>query len=333
MNILQKTIWMQRRILRKLIWSRHPLLPSPTLDRINDEETVVKIINDALENNEGCMICRFGSNELRVVCNYRIVVEKKYRLLSLITSEVPTPFWADDLFMHFERGGGFFNPSIDNIKRYSRLVLSDVNEIDVLGSWVPEEYLMRDKLTHVKKIAFAWLEPWFSKTPWTKNLEGKTVLVIHPLAELIEKQYKEKREILFENKNVLPLFELKTIKAVQSIGGDDNGFKDWFDALDSMKSKMDKIEYDIALIGCGAYGFNLAAHAKRKHKKAIHMGGALQLLFGIRGNRWDNPKQGFSFFKQEGMYSKLFNDAWVYPGDEFKPKAAAKVDDSAYWKK
>lgn len=333
MTIIQKIIWMNRRILRKLIWCHHPLLPSPSKSRINDEENVVKLINEALDNEDGCMICRFGSNELRVLCNYRIVVEKRYRLLSYITSEIPTPFWDEDLFMHFERGAGFFNPNIDNIKKYCRLVISDVKEIDILGSWVPEEYLITDMLTHVHKIAFAWLEPWFSKIPWTKRLEGKKVLVVHPLAELIEKQYAEKREFLFKNKDILPLFDLKTIRAVQSIGGDDNGFKDWFGALDSMKSKMDEIDYDIVLIGCGAYGFNLAAHAKRKGKKAIHLGGALQLLFGIRGNRWDNPRQGYSFFKKEGMYTQLFNEYWVYPGEEYKPKAAAKVDDSAYWKK
>ena len=50
-----------------------------------------------------------------------------------------------------------------------------------------------------------------------------------------------------------------------------------------MKSQMDQTDYDIALIGCGAYGFPLAAHAKRMGKQAIHMGGSLQLLFGIRG--------------------------------------------------
>lgn len=46
---------------------------------------------------------------------------------------------------------------------------------------------------------------------------------------------------------------------------------------------MDKVEYDVCLIGCGAYGFPLAAHAKRTGHKAIHLGGSLQLLFGIAG--------------------------------------------------
>lgn len=32
-------------------------------------------------------------------------------------------------------------------------------------------------------------------------------------------------------------------------------------------------DYDICLIGYSAYGFPLAAHAKRKGKKAVHLGG------------------------------------------------------------
>lgn len=37
--------------------------------------------------------------------------------------------------------------------------------------------------------------------------------------------------------------------------------------------------------------------------------------------------------KKEGMYSKLFYEYWVYPGEEYKPKAADYVGDSAYWKR
>lgn len=51
---------------------------------------------------------------------------------------------------------------------------------------------------------------------------------------------------------------------------------------------MDAVDYDIVLLGCGAYGFPLAAYAKRRGKQAIHMGGSLQLLFGIKGKRWED---------------------------------------------
>jgi len=49
---------------------------------------------------------------------------------------------------------------------------------------------------------------------------------------------------------------------------------------------MNAIDYDIALIGAGAYGFPMGCYAKQSGKKAIVIGGPLQLLFGIKGNRW-----------------------------------------------
>jgi hypothetical protein len=93
-----------------------------------------------------------------------------------------------------------------------------------------------------------------------------------------------------------------------------------------MKSEINKQDYDVCLIGCGAYGFPLAAHVKRMGKKAIHMGGSLQLLFGIKGKRWEN-----SNYNPIYNYSKLMNEHWVYPGEEEKPQNAASVEGGCYW--
>ena len=55
------------------------------------------------------------------------------------------------------------------------------------------------------------------------------------------------------------------MKAVQTqADAKDSRFKDWFEALQYMKDEIDKCDYDIALIGCGAYGMCLAAHVKRQ---------------------------------------------------------------------
>jgi hypothetical protein len=168
------------------------------------------------------------------------------------------------------------------------------------------------------------LNPYFSKSPWTRALEGKKVLVIHPFAATIQAQYK-RRELLFAN-NLLPAFELKTIKAVQSIAGEKTEFDTWFDALDHMKAQMDQVDYDICLIGCGAYGFPLAAHAKRMGNVGFHLGGSLQLLFGIRGKRWENPD-----YNPVYNYAALMNEHWVKPAEEERPVAANKVEGACYW--
>jgi cation diffusion facilitator CzcD-associated flavoprotein CzcO len=92
-----------------------------------------------------------------------------------------------------------------------------------------------------------------------------------------------------------------------------------------MKRKIDQSDYDICIIGAGAYGFPLAAHVKRMGKKAIHLGGVTQLLFGIKGRRWvDNP---ILFYP----YINLYNEHWTYPSLEDKPTGAGKVEDACYW--
>ena len=121
------------------------------------------------------------------------------------------------------------------------------------------------------------MDSFFSQQhPWTYSLKGKKILVVHPFSETIESQYKNKKKKLFKNSEVLPEFaSLQTIKAVQSIAGNPVGFDTWFDALDWMKSEIDKKDFDIALLGCGAYALPLAAHIKRMGKKVVHMGGVL----------------------------------------------------------
>ena len=89
---------------------------------------------------------------------------------------------------------------------------------------------------------------------------------------------------------------------------------------------MDKVDYDVALIGCGAYGFCLAAHAKRSGKKAVHLGGVLQLLFGIKGNRWEDKNYHPVF-----DYNTLFNSFWVKPGDDYRPDNAEQFEGACYW--
>ena len=46
--------------------------------------------------------------------------------------------------------------------------------------------------------------------------------------------------------------------------------------------------------------------------------------FGIKGKRWEE-NTAFAYVQ------KFFNDAWVYPSDEDKPKAADKVEGGCYW--
>ena len=90
-------------------------------------------------------------------------------------------------------------------------------------------------------------------------------------------------------------------------------------------SRGNKIDFDIAIIGCGAYGFPLAAKLKQAGKQAVHLGGATQLMFGIKGKRWEEDYNGYEYIR------KWFNDAWVYPSEQDKPQNADTVEGGCYW--
>lgn len=50
-----------------------------------------------------------------------------------------------------------------------------------------------------------------------------------------------------------------------------------------MEQDISKIEFDVCLLGCGAYGMPLAAYIKEKlQKTAIHIGGSLQLFLVLK---------------------------------------------------
>jgi hypothetical protein len=151
-------------------------------------------------------------------------------------------------------------------------------------------------------------------------LANQKVLVIHPFEKSIQKQYAN-REKLFKDPRILPDFTLLTLKAVQSIARNETGFSNWFEALDWMCTQIRSLDFDIAIIGAGAYGLPLAAFIKRMGKKAIQLGGATQILFGIRGQRWDR----MPFFQQ------LYNQNWIRPLPEETPANFQKVEGGCYW--
>jgi hypothetical protein len=293
-------------------------------------ENASKIIFDALMGYEAVMIARFGSTELTCLSNYISINKFRYNFLKYIKGECSAWWWEDSILNQMQLWSGFFPPTVEKIEQFCNLMLGDINQIDILGSWLENEKLIENELSHSKKVHLQLLEPFWAETPWTLALKNKKVLVVHPFAKEISTQY-SKRKLLF-TKEILPDFELKIVKAVQSIVGEKTEYEDWFEALEYMKSEIDKQDYDICLIGAGAYGFHLAAHVKRSGKKAVHLGGALQLLFGIKGKRWEDPDYGVKEWGiKRGSYSGLMNEYWIRPGAAAKPKNSDKVEDSCYW--
>lgn len=295
-----------------------PVMPHYAHKKVMSKKKTNEYIANLINSGKPFFVARFGNTELSIVTSV---------LRNRIIGRTPeNDARLEEWFYRSIEGAGFFPSDISLADKFTDVMLEACGQVDLLGMWhlqmedfVIEEYMKSTQLTYLLR-----LEPWLAENPWSRALEGKKVLIIHPFKDTIEAQYL-KRDLLFPNRDVLPEFELKVLKAVQtSAGAEDSRFQDWFQALEYMYEEAMKIDFDIAIIGCGAYGMPLGAKLKKAGKQAIHLGGATQLLFGIKGRRWE-----------ENYPSKIatcFNDAWVYPADSERPTNAANVENACYWK-
>lgn len=328
MNLRDIVIKGTRKVYRNLF---HPQFACPgcVIDRNEANQLILEILDDG----KPCMISRFGAVEIGIVTNYLMVHSNRSFLskcLKCVTDNTELPWWNTLYFKSMRLNAGIFPESFATLERFAERYLQDIPEIDLLGSFnYMEKYMpLRD---NVVKVHLECLYPFWAERPWTLALKGKKVLVIHPFVETIQSQY-ARRQLIFEDEHLLPEYDLKTLRAVQSNAGNEVPFKDWFEALKWMEDGMANIDFDICILGCGAYGLPLAASVKRMGKKAIHLGGGTQLLWGIKGKRWDNDAYHWKNLPQlNTSYSSLYNEYWVRPSQEETPKAAKCVEGACYW--
>ena len=166
------------------------------------------------------------------------------------------------------------------------------------------------------------LEPFYFEDPWSKHLRDKTVLIVHGFVPSIKCQLR-RAQVLFSNPEILPPFKTKFVHMPQALGGR-TPHKSYMETLSYVKTQIDDVgPFDVAIIAAGAYSMPLALYCKVKHSAtAIAMGGGSQLLFGLKGKRWNTHP----------ILSKLYNKNWIYPLEEDTPQNAKHIElGGPYW--
>ena len=266
-----------------------------------------QFIVEAIHQCRPSLVARLGSVESR------LLGEALYR----------DSRWSRQTLKEAHRNAGIFPVDSTALAEVAACLQRGLARVDLLAQWQSpyQTRLIIDLLPETSlRCDLSAVEPWWMPVPWTSALVGKKVLVVHPFALTIQRQYL-KREDLFDDPAILPPFDLITLRPPQTLGHETEGFGSWMEALDHLTAQVLEIDFDVALIGCGAYGLPLGAAIKAMGKPSIHLGGALQLLFGIRGRRWEAMPQ----------YAALMNDSWVRPSPDETPVAAKKVDGGCYW--
>jgi hypothetical protein len=156
-------------------------------------------------------------------------------------------------------------------------------------------------------------------------MTGKKVLVISPFSKSIEHQYSRRNELFRDFR--YPDFELVTYDTPITY----NNAKDvrnasvssrtsnWIDELELMKSEIRKLDFDVAFLSCGSYAGPLGVEIASMGKKAIYVGGVLNILFNIFGQRYNtdyvraiiNPETTIDALETNELMARSGGKAWA----------------------
>jgi hypothetical protein len=305
---LQKRKFKKARFRSKLHAWIHKFFPKastpfPSQEAIQQGNEKLK---EAILSNAPFAAVRLSDIETQALQHYEAIQ------FGLQTS-FPSPF-----FPAFQFHGGFYPVNEKQLQFYAKHVVKEAKKSDLFGfqGHPMEAYFASTYYADAKMIPYASFNPL--QGDWLQLLEGKRVLVVSPFAEDIASQYR-KRSLLFP-KGVLPNFTLITVKAIQTQGqATDRRYATWFDGLDAMKVDVMQHDFDIALVGAGAYGSHLCWFIKTMGRQAIQTGGTTQLLFGLIGKRWENHP----------LIKPFQNANWIRPTE--KPNGAEKIKPGGYW--
>jgi hypothetical protein len=191
-------------------------------------------------------------------------------------------------------------------------------------SIIHEQMYFKDKY-HLPVIYNRSLEPYFQLdagiTPWTHSLVNKKVLIVSPFVNSFIKQIDRGFKIFGDKHIFLDEQRFVFYKTYNTSAGN-HLHRDFKETLEMMTYDIEKLDFDIALISCGGYGLPIGDFIKTKMKKsAIYIGGGLQLLFGVMGNRWKD---------KDIFYKHPSNVDWIRPHPDELPPHAYKVESNCY---
>lgn len=255
-------------------------------------------------------IGKIGMSELRVLRHY------------LARRRVPRPYPAW-LRREATVGPGVFPPDDAVLDRFCAVWLDALRQVDLLAVWYNrgERAIVADHCPEAARCELTALEPFYHPEPWSRALRGKRVLVVSPFAETIARQYPRRAAIWPGAPDVLPDLDLTVLRCPLSPALVAPQEADWFAALAALEDEIGRRAFDVALIGAGGFSIPLCAACRGQGRIGIHLGGPLQVLFGIKGGRWD----------RYGPVARLYTEAWVRPAAAETPAGIDTVERGAYW--
>lgn len=281
--------------------------------RVWDHEGGNRRLYEAVLSTKPLAIGKLGSVELCAIRSYlRCHMHSQYAELTAAHRKA--------LFIN----AGVFPDNCDTLEKYTTLILEQVlPEMNLMGVWfnIGEASIVKKYCHNFIPVRLGSFSSYLWSFPWTKALQGKRVLVVHPFVNTISHQFSKRQYLWPNNPDVLPDFNLDLLCVPVSPALVEPKYENWFETLEILKNEMGKKDFDVALIGAGAFSLPLVVHAKLLGKQGIHTGGETQFLFGVKGGRWDNHP----------LYNRYYNKFWIRPLPEETAPNNTVIENGCYW--
>jgi hypothetical protein len=307
-------------ILRRVrLLKKEPKIPSYGARRILSASEANDLLRERVAQDVPTSAGKIGDTEAEVLVKYERAHHDPDEFFDAIARRGPE---LDLLYLNC----GVFPKDQAALVDWADTYLASLSSLGVLGVWfnsgektIANKYAPSATLADIKG-----LDPFYHESPWTRELADRQVIAVTPFADSVAQQWTARTgaELFPLNPSMLPPFDLRIVRAPLSAGLRPPLHPSWQAALTHLKDEVAKEAFDMALIGAGAFSLPLCSFIREElGRSAVHLGGGLQLLFGIKGRRW----------KDHPVISRLFNDSWIHPLPDETPRARWKNDGGAYW--
>lgn len=270
----------------------------------------------ALSEKRGFLVGRTGTIELEVLLSAGSVSRERLAVL--------------------ERNAGVFPANLDSALIWLAQTQEAIRSTDLLvAGWY--EPLARSEAGFLARLGkqgpflpLRSLEPYYvsEELMWSRLMAGRRVAVVSSFAVSACAQaikanliWGDRYESLLPAATYVPI--VTGYAPILAAGRAEwpAGCSRWQEAVGDVVRRVVETNAEIVLIGCGGLGMLIGARLKALGKVCIVIGGATQVLFGIKGIRWAN----------HSVISRFWNSAWVWPAVEETPRGATAIEGGCYW--
>lgn len=225
------------------------------------------------------------------------------------------------------------------IEEWCRTVLDALGKLTHFVLWNPANLRAERQIAGLfcpdaKLIQLRSLEPYYSPEScrFSANYSGK-IAVVFPFTETLQKQWPLQPAIWSKLPGVMwssrcSVVGIRTGYSPIVAGSNKQTMwpphiisEGWKAAVAYVIDEVVASGASLALIGCGSLSIPIVAALHKKGISAIHTGGATQILFGIKGGRWE----------KHTVIREFFNEAWSTPASTETPDCAGIIEGGCYW--